>query len=156
MLVLRSPDHVARIADPGVRRLVELRFSQVCDGEPHDPDRHGFMIVVEPGDGVATLEAESGCPILHDIFGEVRFAVPYTYIQFIFPAIVALNIMYTSVQSAVSVIWDREFGFLREVLVSPLPRWAALLGKILGGTTIAVLHGSLYYSAGLSRHDDDM
>jgi len=78
-----------------------------------------------------------------EVFGEVRFAVPYTYIQFIFPAIVVLNIMYTSVQSAVSVIWDREFGFLREVLVSPMPRWAALLGKILGGTTIAVFHGCL-------------
>ncbi len=78
-----------------------------------------------------------------EVFGEVRFAVPYTYIQFIFPAIVVLNIMYTSVQSAVSVIWDREFGFLREVLVSPMPRWAALLGKILGGTTIAVFHGAL-------------
>ncbi|HWU18556.1 MAG TPA: ABC transporter permease [Devosia sp.] len=78
-----------------------------------------------------------------EVFGEVRFAIPYTYIQFIFPAIVVLNIMYTSVQSAVSVIWDREFGFLREVLVSPLPRWAALLGKVLGGTTIAVFHGCL-------------
>ena len=78
-----------------------------------------------------------------EVYGEVRFVVPYTYLQFIFPAIIVLNIMYTSVQSAVSVIWDREFGFLREVLVSPMPRWAILFGKILGGTTIAVLHGSL-------------
>ena len=78
-----------------------------------------------------------------EVYGEVRFVVPYTYLQFIFPAIIVLNIMYTSIQSAVSVIWDREFGFLREVLVSPMPRWAILLGKILGGTTIAVLHGSL-------------
>jgi len=78
-----------------------------------------------------------------EVFGEVRFVVPFTYLQFIFPAIIVLNILYTSVQSAVSVIWDREFGFLREVLVSPMPRWAILLGKILGGTTIAVMHGSL-------------
>lgn len=78
-----------------------------------------------------------------EVFGEVRFAIPYTYIQFIFPAIIVLNIMYTSVQAAVSVIWDREFGFLREVLVSPLPRWAALLGKVLGGSTIALFHGIL-------------
>ncbi|RUT31056.1 ABC transporter [Arsenicitalea aurantiaca] len=78
-----------------------------------------------------------------EVFGEVRFVVPYTYLQFIFPAIIVLNIMYTSVQSAVSVIWDREFGFLREVLVSPMPRWAILFGKILGGTTIAVMHGCL-------------
>ena len=72
-----------------------------------------------------------------EIYGEVRFVVPYTYLQFIFPAVIALNIMYTSVQSAVSTIWDREFGFLREILVSPLPRFTILLGKILGGTTVA-------------------
>ena len=78
-----------------------------------------------------------------EIYGEVRFVVPYTYVQFLFPAVIALNIMYTSVQSAVSVIWDREFGFLREVLVSPMPRVAILLGKILGGTTVALFHGAL-------------
>jgi ABC-2 type transport system permease protein len=78
-----------------------------------------------------------------EVYGEVRFVVPFTYLQFIFPAIILLNIMYTSVQSAVSVIWDREFGFLREILVSPTPRWAILLGKVLGGTTIAVFHGCL-------------
>ena len=78
-----------------------------------------------------------------EIYGEVTFVVPFTYLQFIFPAVIALNIMFTSVQSAVSVIWDREFGFLREVLVSPLARGTVLLGKILGGTTVAVLHGCL-------------
>ncbi len=78
-----------------------------------------------------------------EIYGEVRFVVPYTYLQFLFPAVIALNIMYTSVQSAVSVIWDREFGFLREVLVSPMPRVAILTGKILGGTTVAMFHGAL-------------
>src|SRR6058998_3928504 len=78
-----------------------------------------------------------------EIYGEVRFVVPYTYLQFIFPAVILLNIMYTSVQSAVSTIWDREFGFLREILVSPLPRATILLGKILGGTTVALFHGSL-------------
>jgi len=78
-----------------------------------------------------------------EVYGEVRFVVPYTYLQFIFPAVIALNMMYTSVQSAVSVIWDREFGFLREVLVSPQPRWAILLGKVLGGTTVAMVHGGM-------------
>jgi len=78
-----------------------------------------------------------------EIYGEVRFVIPYTYLQFIFPAVIALNIMYTSVQSAVSTIWDREFGFLREILVSPMPRFTILLGKILGGTTVALFHGSL-------------
>ena len=78
-----------------------------------------------------------------EVYGEVTFVVPFTYLQFIFPAVVALNIMYTSVQSAVSVIWDREFGFLREVLVSPMSRGMVLLGKVLGGATVAVVHGCL-------------
>jgi len=51
--------------------------------------------------------------------------------------------MYTSIQFAVSVIWDREFGFLREVLVSPMPRSLILLGKVLGGSTVAMIHGGL-------------
>lgn len=78
-----------------------------------------------------------------EIYGEVRFVVPFTYLQFIFPAVIALNIMYTSIQSAVSLIWDREFGFLREVLVAPVPRGLVLLGKVLGGTTVALFHGFL-------------
>lgn len=76
-----------------------------------------------------------------EVYGEVRFVVPYTYLQFIFPAVVVLNILYTSVQSAVSLIWDREFGFLRELMVSPMERNLVLLGKILGGATTAVVHG---------------
>ena len=78
-----------------------------------------------------------------EVYGEVRFVVPYTYVQFLFPAVIVLNIMYTSILFAVSVIWDRQFGFLREVLVSPMPGWLVLLGKILGGSTVATLHGSI-------------
>ena len=78
-----------------------------------------------------------------EIYGEVRFVIPYTYLQFLFPAVIVLNIMYTSIQFAVSVIWDREFGFLREILVSPMPRPLILLGKVLGGSTIATIHGGL-------------
>jgi ABC-2 type transport system permease protein len=78
-----------------------------------------------------------------EVYGSVRFVIPFTYLQFIFPAVIALNIMYTSVQSAVSLIWDREFGFLREVLVSPMPRVLVLLSKILGGATVAMFHGCL-------------
>ena len=78
-----------------------------------------------------------------EVYGQTTFVVPFTYLQFIFPAVIALNIMFTSVQSAVSVIWDRQFGFMREVLVSPLSRTTILLGKVLGGSTVAVLHGCL-------------
>jgi ABC-2 type transport system permease protein len=78
-----------------------------------------------------------------EVFGQVRFAVPYTYLQFIFPAVIVLNIMYTAIQSAVSLISDREFGFMREIMVSPKPRWVILLGKVLGGATVAMLHGCI-------------
>ena len=77
------------------------------------------------------------------IFGAVQFVVPYTYLQFLFPAVIVLNIMYTGVQSAVTMIWDREFGLLREVLTAPMPRSHILLGKILGGATVAFAHGCL-------------
>lgn len=78
-----------------------------------------------------------------EVYGQASFVVPFTYLQFIFPGVVALNVMFTSVQSAVSVIWDRQFGFMREVLTSPLSRTTILLGKILGGSTVALLHGCL-------------
>src|SRR5258708_17554947 len=51
-----------------------------------------------------------------EIYGEVRFVVPYTYLQFIFPAVIMLNIIYPSVQSAVSAILDPQFRFLRQIL----------------------------------------
>lgn len=78
-----------------------------------------------------------------EVYGQATFVVPFTYLQFIFPGVVALNVMFTSVQSAVSVIWDRQFGFLREVLTSPLSRTTILLGKVLGGSTVALAHGCL-------------
>jgi ABC-2 type transport system permease protein len=61
------------------------------------------------------------------------------YLQFMFPGILGMSVLFTSMFSAISIIWDREFGFLKEVLVAPVPRWAVALGKILGGATVAVL-----------------
>ena len=46
------------------------------------------------------------------------------YIQFLYPGVIAMSILFTSIFSAISIIWDREFGFLKEVLVAPVPRWA--------------------------------
>lgn len=63
------------------------------------------------------------------------------YMAFIFPGIVAMTILFTSAFSAISVIWDREVGFLKEVLVAPISRWAVTLGKVVGGATVAVLQG---------------
>lgn len=76
MLALGSPDDTVMVADPGIRRLVELRFAQVLDGEAYDPDRHGRFVVVEPGDTAGALEATIGIDVLSDAFGEVRFGDP--------------------------------------------------------------------------------
>jgi len=76
VLVLRSPDDASRIADPEIRNLVKLRFAQVCSGETYDPDRHGYMLVVEPGDTVEAIERESGCPMLRNTFDDARFGDP--------------------------------------------------------------------------------
>ncbi|BDP44191.1 transport permease protein (plasmid) [Deinococcus aetherius] len=74
---------------------------------------------------------------------ETTFVVPFTYMQYIFPAVVVLNILYPSIQSAVSLIYDRQFGFFREVFASPVPRSAVFFGKLLGGATVATLQGGL-------------
>lgn len=60
------------------------------------------------------------------------------YLRFIYPGILAMSVLFTSMFSAVSIIWDREFGFLKEVLVAPVPRWAIAVGKVLGGSTVAM------------------
>lgn len=74
---------------------------------------------------------------------ETSFLVPFTYVQFIFAAIVTLNLMYPAVQSAVSLIYDRQFGFFREIFASPAPRVAVFLGKLLGGASVAMFQGLL-------------
>jgi hypothetical protein len=73
MLVLRSPDDAVRVADPRVRALVELRFSQLSAGEPFDSEVHGCFVGAEPGDSAEALEDAIGFPVVHDAFGESRF-----------------------------------------------------------------------------------
>ena len=73
MIVLRDPAATSQITDPYIRDLVSLRWSQVLAGEPYDYDRHGYMVVVEPGDTVEQLEQEIGLPILHGLFDDVPF-----------------------------------------------------------------------------------
>lgn len=67
------------------------------------------------------------------------------YRQFIFPGMVAMTVLMTSVFSGVSIIWDRQFGFLREMLVAPISRTAIAAGKVLGGATIAVFQGIVMF-----------
>jgi ABC-2 type transport system permease protein len=63
------------------------------------------------------------------------------YRQFMFPGILALAVLFTAIFSAISVGWDREFGFLKEVMVAPVARTAVALGKVAGGATIAMMQG---------------
>ena len=62
---------------------------------------------------------------------------------FMFPGVVAMTVLFTSIFSAVSIMWDREFGFLREMLVAPVRRGAIVVGKCAGGTTTAAIQGAV-------------
>jgi daunorubicin resistance ABC transporter membrane protein len=61
------------------------------------------------------------------------------FTTFLFPGIVATSTLFTAIFAGISIVWDREFGFLREMLVAPVPRSAILAGKCLGGGAIATL-----------------
>jgi len=63
------------------------------------------------------------------------------YQKFIFPGIVGQTLLFTSMFMGISVIWDREFGFLKEILVAPVSRMSVFVGKMLGGSTDAVIQG---------------
>ncbi|MFH1382388.1 MAG: ABC transporter permease [Chloroflexota bacterium] len=63
------------------------------------------------------------------------------FIQFIYPGIIAMNVLMNSVMSGLSVVWDREFGFLKEILVAPLGRSGIVLGKAAGSAAVAVGQG---------------
>jgi ABC-2 type transport system permease protein len=63
------------------------------------------------------------------------------YQEFLFPGILSMSIITSALFSAVSIVWDREFGFMREMLVAPVSRASIVLGKALGGGTVAVVQG---------------
>lgn len=66
-----------------------------------------------------------------------------TYVQFLFPGIIGMTVLFTSVFSAVSVIWDRQFGFLREILVAPVSRTSVAVGKTLSGVFQSLIQGGI-------------
>ena len=65
----------------------------------------------------------------------------FSYIQFVYPGIIGMAILFTAIFGAMSIVWDREFGFLKEVLVAPIDRSAVAIGKALGSTTQAMIQG---------------
>jgi len=90
-----------------------------------------FLIVFGSG-----LTASLGAGLTREL-GDV------SYVRFLFPGIVVMAVLFTAIFSAISIVWDREFGFLREVLVAPISRAAVVLGKALGGSTVAMFQGAI-------------
>jgi ABC-2 type transport system permease protein len=66
-----------------------------------------------------------------------------SYLQFIAPGIIAMTILFSSVFAGIGLLWDRQFGFLKETLVAPVPRIQIMIGKTLGSVTVAIIQGLL-------------
>jgi ABC-2 type transport system permease protein len=67
------------------------------------------------------------------------------YIQFLAPGIIAMTVLFTSVFSGIELIWDKQFGLLKETLVAPVPRTLIMLGRTLGGATVALFQGLIVF-----------
>ncbi len=66
-----------------------------------------------------------------------------SYLQFMAPGIIGMSILFTSIFSGVGLLWDRQFGFLKETLVAPVPRIQIMIGRTLGGATTAMVQGTI-------------
>src|SRR5208282_3536022 len=67
------------------------------------------------------------------------------YMNFLAPGIVAMAILFTAVFSGIEILWDRQFGFLKETLVAPVARIHIVLGRTLGGATVAMIQGLIVF-----------
>ena len=67
----------------------------------------------------------------------------FNFHQFVYPGVVAMSVVMTAMFSALSIVWDREFGFLREMLIAPVERTTLVLGKMFGGATVAAMQGTI-------------
>jgi ABC-2 type transport system permease protein len=96
----------------------------------------------------ARLLGSLGQPLLFLITFSFGFGPMYSrasggasYMDFLAPGIISMSILFTAVFSGLEVIWDRQFGFLKETLVAPISRTEIMIGKTLGGATIAMIQG---------------
>jgi ABC-2 type transport system permease protein len=71
---------------------------------------------------------------------------------FIYPGVLCISVMFTGMFSAASIVWDREFGFLREMMVAPIRRSSIVIGKVLGGATVASLQGLILLALAWTVH----
>ena len=68
-----------------------------------------------------------------------------SYLQFIAPGVIGMTILFTATFSGIALLWDRQFGFLKETLVAPVPRLTIMIGRTLGGATVALMQGILIF-----------
>jgi ABC-2 type transport system permease protein len=66
-----------------------------------------------------------------------------SYLQFMAPGVVGMTVLFSSIFSGIAMLWDRQFGFLKETLVAPVSRMQIMVGRTLGGATVAVIQGTL-------------
>ena len=72
-----------------------------------------------------------------------------SYLQFLAPGVIGMTVLFSSIFSGVGLLWDRQFGFLKETLVAPVPRLSIVIGRTLGGVTVALLQGTLVVIASM-------
>src|SRR5215831_13573825 len=95
----------------------------------------------------AQILASLGQPLLYLLvlgfgLGPVfRMAGRGSYLQFIAPGVISMTVLFSSIFSGIALLWDRQFGFLKETLVAPVPRILIMIGRTLGGATVALLQG---------------
>ncbi|MFC1496248.1 ABC transporter permease [Candidatus Margulisiibacteriota bacterium] len=83
-------------------------------------------------------------------FGFSRASIPgmdsnLDYILFLVPGIIGMNMLFSSMFAGISVLWDKEFGFLKEIMVAPVSRVSIALGRIAGGATTGIIQGSIIF-----------
>ena len=66
-----------------------------------------------------------------------------SYLQFVAPGVIGMSVLFTSIFSGIGLLWDRQFGFLKETLVAPVPRLHIMVGRTLGGASVAMIQGLL-------------
>ena len=72
-----------------------------------------------------------------------------SYLQFMAPGIMSMTILFTSTFSGMALLWDRQFGFLKETMVAPVPRLTIMVGRTVGGATVALFQGLLVFGISL-------
>ncbi len=65
------------------------------------------------------------------------------YLNFLAPGVIAMSILFTAIFSGMEIIWDRQFGFLKEMMVAPMSRFHIMIGRTLGGATVATIQGAI-------------